>query len=199
MKYIKTITNFLSLYKTTLKADSYWKSFQKLEIGSGPKKRSGWLTLDYCKGADVFWNLTHPLPFPDNCFNEIYSSHVLEHFKHQQLIQLLSELHRVLKPGGKMLISVPNINLYISAYLNNSRENLLQYKPAVISECRIDILNYIFYMDGHHHIMLDEENLCFLTKLAGFERFSVRTFDGSIDPKEREHESLYAICYKKFK
>ncbi|MFO1390202.1 class I SAM-dependent methyltransferase [Cellvibrio sp.] len=196
MKYIKKITNILKLYKTKFKNKSHWEKFEKLEIGSGPKKRDGWLTLDYCEGADVFWDLNKKLPFPDNCFNEIYSSHVLEHFKYPQLIALLCELHRVLKPGGKMLISVPDINLYISSYLNNSNINLLRYKPAIISECRIDILNYIFYMDGHHHIMLDAENLSLFTKMAGFNNFEKRPFNHELDPPERDYESFYAVCYK---
>jgi hypothetical protein len=57
----------------------------QLEIGSGPTKREGWVTLDVCRGADVFWDLRHKLPFVDSCFDRVYCSHVLEHFSYPDL------------------------------------------------------------------------------------------------------------------
>ncbi len=45
------------------------------------------------------------LPFADKSFDSIFSSEVFEHVFN--LPQILDELYRVLKPGGKMLLSVP--------------------------------------------------------------------------------------------
>lgn len=45
------------------------------------------------------------IPFPDDSFNVIYCSHVLEHVPNDR--QALSELHRVLKPGGWAVLQVP--------------------------------------------------------------------------------------------
>ncbi len=47
----------------------------------------------------------YTLPFADNCFDHIICSEVLEHVPNYTTI--LSELHRVLKPGGSLNVSVP--------------------------------------------------------------------------------------------
>jgi len=54
--------------------------------------------------VDVFYD-GHTLPFPDNHFDSIFSSEVFEHVFN--LPEIIKELHRVLKPGGKILISCP--------------------------------------------------------------------------------------------
>ncbi len=48
------------------------------------------------------------LPFPDNCFDFIICSEVLEHIKNDH--HAIKELMRVLKPAGTLAISVPNKN-----------------------------------------------------------------------------------------
>lgn len=45
------------------------------------------------------------LPFPDNTFDSILANEVLEHIFN--LEDILQELRRVLKPGGKILITIP--------------------------------------------------------------------------------------------
>ncbi len=47
----------------------------------------------------------YTLPFADNSFDHIICSEVLEHVPHYTTI--LDELHRVLKPGGSLNVSVP--------------------------------------------------------------------------------------------
>jgi SAM-dependent methyltransferase len=53
---------------------------------------------------DVFYDGRH-LPFGDNRFDSIFSSEVFEHVFN--LEEMVKELHRVLKPGGKMLVTCP--------------------------------------------------------------------------------------------
>ena len=171
--------------------------YKNLEIGSGAKKREGWLTLDMCRGPDIFWDLTAGMPFSDNSFEQVYCSHVLEHFEFSDLKRLLKDVYRILKPGGKFLISVPNASIYIDAYLGNiSSSHLLQYAPAVISNKKMDVLNYIFYMNGHHKFMFDQDNLTFHLEFAGFADCKLREFNPILDLKERDYESLYMVGYK---
>ena len=47
-------------------------------------------------------------PFADQCFDSVLLSEVLEHIPHEPLA--LAEVHRVLKPGGVLAISVPHAN-----------------------------------------------------------------------------------------
>lgn len=53
---------------------------------------------------DVFYDGKH-LPFPDNHFDSIFTTEVFEHIFN--LPEILNELLRVLKPGGKILITCP--------------------------------------------------------------------------------------------
>ena len=60
----------------------------------------------------------------------------------------------------------------------------------------MDILNYIFYMDGHHKFMFDEQNIIFHLETAGFRDCHLRNYDPTIDSKERDYESLYISSVK---
>lgn len=173
-----------------------WKNYHFLEIGAGSARKPGWLSLDYVFGCDLFYNLNNKLPFNDNHFDRIYSSHVLEHFNHYSLTNLLKELHRVLVEGGTMDICVPDASIYINAYISGDPKDLLQFKPAIISNCKMDILNYIFYMNGEHKFMFDYDNLSYQLKLAGFKNIKIRQFDPHIDDFERLYESMYLVCEK---
>ncbi len=53
---------------------------------------------------DVYYD-GKTLPFDDTSFDSIFSSEVFEHVFN--LPEILDELHRVLKPGGHMLVTVP--------------------------------------------------------------------------------------------
>jgi ubiquinone/menaquinone biosynthesis C-methylase UbiE len=44
------------------------------------------------------------LPFPDNHFDKVFSSLVFHHLNKETKLKCLSELHRVLKPNGELLI-----------------------------------------------------------------------------------------------
>lgn len=47
-----------------------------------------------------------PLPFPDACFDYVFSIEGIEHFENPWTFA--KELCRVLKPGGRLIISTPN-------------------------------------------------------------------------------------------
>jgi predicted SAM-dependent methyltransferase len=54
--------------------------------------------------------------FRANYADLVYACHVLEHISHQQMINVLSEWRRVLKPGGVVRISVPDFDKLIDLY-----------------------------------------------------------------------------------
>ena len=171
----------------------------KLEIGSGPVKgKNGWTTLDLTYQVDIYWDLLEGIPFPDNTVSEIYSSHVFEHFYYHDLMKLLKDCYRVLKPGGVINACVPDASIYIKAYSQpeNFDESYMAFSPAVISNERMDIVNYIAYMDGHHRYMFDQNNLLRVLSTAGFVDIHSRSFDPNLDLDARRYESIYALGYK---
>ena len=64
----------------------------------------------YCPGSVKFLtgDLEKKLPFISNQFTKVFFFAVLEHLEHRS--QILTEIRRVLKPNGKLFISVPNKN-----------------------------------------------------------------------------------------
>lgn len=56
------------------------------------------------KKADVYYD-GKTIPFPDARFDSVFSSEVFEHVFN--LDEILPEINRVLKPGGRMLITCP--------------------------------------------------------------------------------------------
>lgn len=92
----------------------------RLNLGCGRSPEVGFVNLDRRggAGADVVFDLEAcgyaleqlPMPgagepFPDGSVDAVLASHVLEHVTN--LIPLMRELHRVLKPGGHLCIVVP--------------------------------------------------------------------------------------------
>jgi ubiquinone/menaquinone biosynthesis C-methylase UbiE len=48
------------------------------------------------------------LPFPDATFDGVYNLGVMEHFDAGAIVQILSELNRVLKPGARLVLFWPH-------------------------------------------------------------------------------------------
>lgn len=94
----------------------------RLHIG-GKEPHSDWKILDIepRPEVDFICNAADLGQFADNSIAAIYASHVLEHFYYlldNELIRTLTEWHRVLKPGGKLFVSVPDLRTLCWLYLN---------------------------------------------------------------------------------
>lgn len=63
-------------------------------------------------------NITN-LPYEDETVDIIYASHVLEYFDREEAIEVLKEWHSVLKPGGKIILSVPDYRKMAELYLHD--------------------------------------------------------------------------------
>ena len=115
------------------------------------------------------------------------------------MMKLLQECHRVLRPNSRIGVCVPDARMYIAGYLENKqfdREKYCTYRPAISNEARIDLVNYIAYMDGHHRYMFDEQNLLVVLKDAHFRDVQLREFDPSLDIEKRRAVSIYAVARK---
>lgn len=171
----------------------------KLELGAGDRSMEGWTSVDMNDNCALNLDLTAPIPFPDNSVGMIYSCHVLEHFKYTELIKLLEECLRILKPGGSFSASVPNARIYLNAYHDPDNFNpgiYCRYKPAYNFNSKIDYVNYMAYMDGHHKHMFDEENIIVILEKVGFKHVMLRDFDKTLDLEVRDFQSIYVKAEK---
>jgi SAM-dependent methyltransferase len=73
----------------------------------------------------------------DNSFDTVVSFQVIEHIPNDRLF--LQEIYRVLKPGGKAIISTPNINHTLSRNPWHERE----YKPQELRDLAAGIFDSV--------------------------------------------------------
>jgi len=80
-----------------------------LNLGCGKKKLPGAINLDVTDrtSPDVVHDLNvRPWPFADDTFREVHAYDVLEHL--DDLLPALEEIHRISRPGGRVLVTVPH-------------------------------------------------------------------------------------------
>lgn len=123
----------------------------KLDIGCGDKPLPGFVAVDIKAGSAGY-----PLTFDDGAAEEIYASHVLEHFSHRQVSAVLADWVRVLKPGGVLRLAVPDFEIVARAYLEGQK---------------IPVQGYVMggHVDEHdrHGCLFDDEALADAMRQAG--------------------------------
>jgi predicted SAM-dependent methyltransferase len=97
---------------------------KKLNLGCGDKILPGYINVDVAearlgKKPDVLCDLRKLTPFEDQSVDEILSVHVVEHFWRWEVVDILKEWVRVLKPGGVMYLECPNLLSACQAILQN--------------------------------------------------------------------------------
>jgi SAM-dependent methyltransferase len=103
-------------------AKAYFRSHEqaKLNIGAGPDFRlEGWLNTDrnphHSRGV-AYLDATEPFPFKDSTFDYVTSEHLIEHLTYEEGLGMLGECFRVLKPGGRLRIATPDLQVYVDLF-----------------------------------------------------------------------------------
>jgi predicted SAM-dependent methyltransferase len=92
-----------------------------LNLGCGSRFHPAWTNLDIQPSSAAVrrWDLQKELPFPNESFDVVYHSHVLEHFSKVDGLIFLKRCLRVLRRGGIIRVAVPDLEriarLYIEA------------------------------------------------------------------------------------
>jgi predicted SAM-dependent methyltransferase len=97
-----------------------------VNIGGAYFFAPGWRTMEYISPAypykrgliDYEHDLTAgtPFPFSDGSVDLFYSSHTFEHIPQEHLPRAFREIHRTLRPGGAVRITVPDFDIVYAAY-----------------------------------------------------------------------------------
>lgn len=164
----------------------------RLQIGAGPLTLPGWLNSDLLSG-DVYLDIERPLPFPDASFTYVFGEHVIEHISEASGVRLLSELRRIVAPGGVVRLTTPDLRKIIALYEDRnaviSFSEYLQFFDGLTSKRHdrpCQVLNDYLRLWGHRYVY-DEEDLSAKLVAAGF-RTVTRQETGQSD-----HEQLRGL------
>ena len=151
----------------------------RLHIG-GKESHPDWKIFDalHREEVDFIGNAKDLSQFANNSISAIYTSHVLEHFHYllnDELISTLKEWHRVLKPDGELMISVPNLQVICSLYVD----------PRTPANARHHLMRMIFggQMDEYdvHKVGFDQDILGMYLQHVGFRDLEVVSEFGLFD------------------
>lgn len=94
---------------------------RKLHLGCGDIRIAGYcnVDIDNLPTVDVIDDILKLQRFPNDFAEQIYACHVLEHLPHSLVIPTLKRWMQVLKPGGELRISVPDIDRIVQIYSKN--------------------------------------------------------------------------------
>ncbi len=97
-----------------------------LNLGCGTSHHPDWINIDFeSNHAEVIaCNLLGGIPYPDDFFDVVYHSHVLEHFPRAEADKFLAHCFRVLKKGGLLRVVVPDLENIVKCYLEKLQQCL---------------------------------------------------------------------------
>lgn len=151
----------------------------KLHLGSGPHTKPGWINLDIvCHPGVIEHDLTKPLPIDDNSCDVVYTEHFIEHISAEDGLKLLKECYRVLKIGGWVRISTPDLTEVVRCYTANILDRWRVM--GCVFESRCQMLNGALTMWGHKFSYNEEELTSHLNK-AGFQRIRRTNHDSRFE------------------
>ncbi|BAQ60474.1 glycosyl transferase [Geminocystis sp. NIES-3708] len=202
-----------------------------IHCGSGLNLHPTWLNTDFLKIGnqlgitstreklvvinDNKYYLEHDqtqlLPIEGEVFDYAFSEHFIEHITLNQAVEWLKEIRRILKIGGVLRLSTPDLYLYVSGYLDNTEsfykqhcDNLSKMGMKNIPQRKAWMINQIFRFWGHQWIY-DFDEIKTIAVAAGFhpENIVKCSFqEGSIpdisklDLPNRSDESIYVEIHK---
>jgi predicted SAM-dependent methyltransferase len=97
-----------------------------LNVGCGSKFHKDWVNIDMVSYSPHVktCNLIKGIPYPDNQFDVVYHSQVLEHIPREHAAKFINECFRVIKPGGIIRIVVPDLENIVNEYQKHLKQNL---------------------------------------------------------------------------
>lgn len=107
------------------------KIMKYLNLGCGNCYHQDWINIDlHSNDPQVLsHDLRKGIPLPEGSCDAVYHSNIIEHFRREDAFTFMKECFRVLKPGGILRVSTPDLEQICRIYL----ETLTSLKNGDIS------------------------------------------------------------------
>lgn len=129
---------------------------KRLNLGGATNPLPDYEVIDKATGQEAF-----PLAVANGSVDEIRASHLLEHFSHQETLNVLRDWVRALKPGGLLKLAVPDFDWIVGKYHSEDAGKYPLEAYLMGSQFGDD--------DGAHKAIFNEKKLRTLMELAGIE------------------------------
>jgi hypothetical protein len=98
----------------------------RLNLGCGPFPLDGFINVDQFEHVepDLLCDVLD-LPYKPGTVDEIYAGHLLEHFHFEDGKKALAYWFSLLKPGGKIAVTVPDYDFLVKKYCENPNPDAL--------------------------------------------------------------------------
>jgi predicted SAM-dependent methyltransferase len=176
---------------------------RRLHWGCGPITPYGWVNSDIHPhvGVEVVADIRAGLPLADDSFDYIVSIHTLPEIPINDLAPALAELRRVLRPGGVLRLSLPDLDKAIRAYLDQDVDYFLIPDDVVKSLSGKMIVQLLWY--GRSRTMFTVDFTTELLARGNFRsiqacpfRQTSSEFPGIVELDDRELESFFIEARK---
>lgn len=128
------------------------------------------------------------LPFPQDLFDGVLLAHCLEHFRLQKGVKLLADCRRVLKPGGVLLVSVPDASYFRKVHPEDRNENWPRLFDTTDPKNPIPTFMAAALFFEQHEVVFTEDGLWCCLVQSGFSPESVSRISSDWLLEERTGE-----------
>lgn len=178
-------------------------AIRRLNWGCGGRGEAGWINSDRRRGEliDFTMDIREGLPLDSDSVDYAVSIHALQEVPFPDLVPVLQELRRVLKPNGVLRLCLPDLDKGLQAYLRRDRGYFLVPDEDAQSTGGKFIVHMLWY--SHSRILFTADFIEELLRKAGFRevrpcgyRETHSPHPGIVELDNREGESLFVEAAK---
>jgi hypothetical protein len=122
----------------------------------------------------LYGDIVRGLPIPNRCAKAVYASHVLMQLTRTDCLTALRNTFRLLIPGGRFRMIVPDLKARAAAYLADSDDpgaahKFMQNVQLGVEKSPRGIVAHVRHIFGNHSLwMWDEASMAEALRITGF-------------------------------